>query len=166
MNTSVQNNSFTTSYKKISIYFLLWSLISWINGIFPFNIALKSHYNVLAMILVILIFSLGLTLFSLSKRIETVKKENRVLFRSIWIGYILTATSFVIHLPLGIISIEVTKRMFNAINHDFVSTFFITFLMGVLLNIIAIIFVALVYYCQMGFIKLIAIASQKKSLAV
>ncbi len=166
MKYSDQNKIYRGKGAKIIKYLLLWTLISWINGIYPFNIALSSHYNITAMVLVIFIFGSGLTIFSLSGKIERIKQENRVFYRSIWIGYFLNGASFTIHLPLGILSIEVSKRMFNVISHDFVSTFLITFLMGVLLNIIAIILIALVYYCQVGFIKLTAIALQKKSLAL
>ncbi|MCP4133237.1 MAG: hypothetical protein GY754_19875 [bacterium] len=136
---------------KRLIYFLLWSFICWLNAYVPFVIAARMRYNIPVMIVVIFMYAAGLTVIFLSKYRDS---ENNIFFRSIWIGYILNLVFAAACIPLGMISIEAVESTAKVLglraDRGLLATFFITFLMGFLLNIAAVFLTTVVYYFQVG----------------
>lgn len=126
--------------------FLIWSFICGINSVIGFSFAYGS-YDLAAMILVVSLFAIGFTFFSFTNKYESIRK-NKVLFRSMWIGYILNAFLFHLHFFIGLSSLAAVEVIGFNNEKEFAATFLTTIIMGFLLNIAAFLFISAIYYCQ------------------
>ncbi len=143
---------FSNNEEKFVKYFFLWSFICIANAATGFIIAKGMSYNISAMLLVVFIYILFFSFLACTDFYEKLKTYT-IIYRSVFIGYIINAAIYPMHEFFGVLSYNIMRRSWGG-SADFITTFFMTFLMGLFLNIMGFVVIFLTYFAQRLFLKL------------
>ncbi len=134
----------------------LWSFICIINSTFGYIFALSQSFSPLPMLLAIFCFLIFFILFPQTHRYQSIR-NNSILFRSLIIGYFINSIIIPAHFIIGCFSVQIvssgSKILPDLITPaiavaNFAQIFFTTIIMGLLLNIMALIISAVIYFIQ------------------
>ena len=134
----------------------LWSFICIINSTFGYIFALSQSFSPLPMLLAIFCFLIFFILFPQTHRYQSIR-NNSILFRSLIIGYIINSILIPAHFIIGVFSVQIVLRGSETLSGLFTQssttaelakTFFTTIIMGLFLNIMALIISAVIYSIQ------------------
>lgn len=127
-------------------YFVIWICIAVLNAAYSFIVAVSVKFPVYPMALIVFMFAAGLALFTQTNQFRRIK-NNRELYRSVWIGYVLNAAVVPAHMFTGIAAVTIVENVFGT-TKTILATLGITTLQGIFLNISSIILVLFIFITQ------------------